>query len=144
MHTIIMKVNNQIINNKIRFPVSLAVLLTFFIFAGLPRISIFADEIKGKKGATQQKEKNHPYANAQISTKIIPSANKTFGYEILLNGRPLVRQLSIPALPGNDGFATKGDAQKVADFVVKKIRNNEMPPTVTIEDLNSLSVLKKD
>ena len=33
-------------------------------------------------------------------------------------------------------------AQKVADFVAKKIRKNEMPPTVAIEDLNNMSVLK--
>ena len=59
-----------------------------------------------------------------------------------MNGKPLVHQPSIPAIPGNDGFTTKGRAQKVANFVVKKIRNNEMPPTVTIDDLNKLDVLK--
>lgn len=61
-----------------------------------------------------------------------------------MNGKLLVHQPSIPALPGNDGFRTKEQAQRVADFVVKKIRNNEMPPTVTIKDLNSMNVLKKD
>ena len=127
-------------NNKSTTPLVLAVLFVLFIFADLLGISISAEETAGKE-VSQQK---NPYANAEITIKIIPAANKTFGYEILLNGRPLVRQLSIPALPGNDGFATKGSAQKVADFVVKKIRNNEMPPTVTIEDLNSLGVLKKD
>jgi len=96
-----------------------------------------------KKEATQQKEKNL-YAEAEITTKIIPSAKKTYGYEILLNGRIFVRQPSMPAMPGNEGFTTKEKAQKVADFVVKKIRNNEMPPTVTIDDLKKMGVLKKD
>lgn len=122
-------------------------LLASFIFAGLS-ISVFAEETGGRKEtkqeAIQQKEKINPYANAKIITKIIPSANKTFGYDILVNGKLLVHQSSIPALPGNDGFRTKEQAQKVADFVVKKIRNNEMPPTVTIKDLNSMNVLKKD
>ena len=77
-----------------------------------------------------------------ITIKIIPSANKTFGYDILLYGRPLVHQPIIPGLPGNEGFTTEERAQTVAEFVVKKIRNNEMPPTVTIEDLNSMGVLK--
>jgi hypothetical protein len=45
-------------------------------------------------------------------------------------------------LPGNEGFTTKKRARTVAEFVVKKIRNNEMPPTVAIEDLNSMGVLK--
>jgi hypothetical protein len=45
-------------------------------------------------------------------------------------------------LPGNEGFSTKERAQTVAEFVVKKIRKNEMPPTATIEDLNRMGVLK--
>jgi hypothetical protein len=79
---------------------------------------------------------------SEITTNMIPSANNTFGYDILLYGRPLVHQPNIPGLPGNEGFTTQEKAQTVADFVVKKIRNNEMPPTVTIEDLNTLGVLK--
>ena len=126
---------------SIKYPVShifLAVLFMLFIFAGLPGTSISADEAAGKE-AKQQK---NPYANAEITIKIIPSANNTFGYDILLYGRPLVHQPSIPGLPGNEGFTTKERAQTVAEFVVKKIRNNEMPPTVTIEDLNNMGVLK--
>jgi len=96
-----------------------------------------------KKEIKQEvKEQKNPYAAAKIITKIIPSENKTFGYDILLSGKPLVHQPNIPGLPGNEGFITKEGAQKVADFVVKKIRNNEMPPTVTIEDLNKMAVLK--
>lgn len=114
----------------------------------MPHIVISAEKSTGKieikKETTPQREKNNPYAKTKIKTKIIPSANKTFGYEILVNGKTLVRQPSIPALPGNDGFTTRQRAQKVADFVVKKIRKNEMPPTVTIEDLNKMGVLKKD
>jgi hypothetical protein len=87
-------------------------------------------------------EKPTPYSNADISVKVIPSANKTYGYDILLYGRPLVHQPNIPGLSGNEGFTTKKRAQTVANFVVKKIRNNEMPPTVTIEDLNKMDVLK--
>ena len=133
-------------NKKITSPIFLAALIMLFILVGLPGVSISAEGTAVKKDVkeetNQQKEKNNPYANAEISTKIIPTAHKTFGYDILLNGKPLVHQPSIPTLPGNDGFTSKEKAQKVADFVVKKIRNNEMPPTVTIEDLNKLGVLK--
>ena len=116
----------------------LCILFMLFIFAGIPGTSISADEPAGKEA----KQQNNPYANADINTKIIPSANNTFGYDILLYGRPLVHQPTIPGLPGNEGFTTKERAQTVAEFVVKKIRNNEMPPTVTIEDLNNMGVLK--
>ena len=124
-------------NNK--SPVFLAVLLMLFIFVGVPITSMSANETVAKKEVKQQK---NPYAKAQISIKIIPAAKKTFGYDILLHGRPLVHQPNIPALPGNDGFTTRERARRVAEFVVKKIRKNEMPPTVTIEDLNNMGVLK--
>jgi hypothetical protein len=116
-----------------------AVLLVLFVVAGLPRPSLSANQASGKE---EVKEQENPYANAEITIKIIPSANNTFGYDILLYGRPFVHQPSIPGLPGNEGFTTKERAQTVAEFVVKKIRNNERPPTVTIEDLNTMGVLK--
>lgn len=121
-----------------------AVLFLLFMMAGLPTTSISADETTGGKEIKKDVQQKNPYANAKITTKIIHSANKTFGYDILLYEKPLVHQPNIPGLPGNDGFATRERAQKVAEFVVKKIRNNEMPPTVTIVDLNNMSVLEKD
>ncbi len=118
---------------------TIAVLLILVIFSGLIVTSLSADEAADKK---EIKEQKNPYANAELTIKIIPSANNTFGYDILVYGRPLIHQPNIPGLPGNEGFTTKEKAQTVAEFVVKKIRNNEMPPTVTIEDLNTMGVLK--
>jgi hypothetical protein len=51
-----------------------------------------------------------------------------------------VHQPSIPAVAGNHGFSSQEEAKKVADFVVSKIRNHVMPPTVSVEDLDSLNV----
>jgi hypothetical protein len=126
---------------KVQPPIFLAVLFMLFVMAYLPGTSISADEAAGKK---EVKEQKNPYADAEITIKIIPAVKKTFGYDILLYGRPLVHQPNIPGLPGNDGFTTKERAKTVAEFVVKKIRRNEMPPTVTIEDLNNMGVLKRD
>jgi hypothetical protein len=116
----------------------LAVLFMLFVLIALSGTSISAEE-SARQEVTQPK---NLYADAEITTKIIPSANHTFGYDILLYGRPLVHQPHVPGLPGNEGFRTKESAQAVAEFVVKKIRKNEMPPTVTIEDLNRMGVLK--
>ncbi len=123
-------------NYKRTTTIFLAVVFSFALLAGT---SISANETAAKKEVKQQK---NPYTDAQITTKIITAAKKTFGYDILLYGKPLVHQPNIPGLAGNEGFTTKERAQKVAEFVVKKIRNNEMPPTVTIEDLNKMGVLK--
>jgi hypothetical protein len=119
---------------------TIAVLFMLFMVACHTATSLSADDPADKKEEVQ--EQKNPYADAEITIKIIPAANNTFGYDILLYGRPLVHQPHIPGLPGNDGFTTKERAQTVAEFVKKKIRNNEMPPTVTIEDLNKMGVLK--
>jgi hypothetical protein len=126
-----------------RFPIFLAGFLILFIFACLPGTSISSNEAAEKQEIKKEtKQQKTPYADAKISIKIISSVRKTFGYDILINGKPLVHQPSIPALSGNEGFTTKERAQKVAEFVVKKIRKNEMPPTVTSDDLNNMGVLK--
>jgi hypothetical protein len=122
---------------SIKYPVShifLAILLILFIFVGFTDTSISADEA--------EKQQKNSYAKAEITITIIPSSNNTFGYDILLYGKPFVHQPNIPGLPGNEGFTTKKKAQTVAEFVVKKIKNNEIPPTVAVEDLNSMGVLK--
>ena len=130
-------------NNKSAITIFLTVLFMLFIFVGLPGTSISVEQAVGKQEVKKEvKQQKNPYANAQISIKIIPSVKKTFGYDILLHGRPLIHQPNMPGLPGNEGFTTRERAQKVAEFVVKKIRKNEMPPTVTIEDLNSMGVSK--
>jgi hypothetical protein len=115
-----------------------AVFLMLFIVAGLAGTSLSADGPGGKL----LKEQENPYAKAELTTRIIPSANNSFGYDILLDRKLLVHQPNIPGLPGNEGFTTQERAQTVADIVVRKIRNNEMPPMVSMEDLNTMGVLK--
>jgi len=83
----------------------------------------------------------NPYKGTEIKAVIIPAENNTFGYDIYVYGAVLIHQPSRPGLPGNEGFATEEDAMKVAELVMKKIRNNEMPPTVTVEELRALGVL---
>lgn len=67
---------------------------------------------------------------------------KTWGYDILIEGKTYVHQASIPAVSGNQGFKTEADARKTAQLVIKKIRQNQMPPSVSLEELRQLGVLK--
>ncbi len=136
---------------------------TLLIAASAPFVSAFAREtgVKNDQNVPASKETKeempnqpvigpgkaikpakNPYADAKITVEIIPAANKTFCYDILIDGKRFIHQPSIPGLPGNKGFATKQKAKKVADYVVKKIRNNEVPPTVTKDELRKLGVLK--
>lgn len=91
---------------------------------------------------TAHAQRTNPFADAALSIRTFPSAKTTFGYDILLHGRPFIHQPSIPGLPGNEGFKTRQKARKAAALVVEKIRRNEMPPSVTPEELDRLGVLK--
>jgi hypothetical protein len=121
------------------------IIFIFFtvVFFAFTFVSPSGADVSAGTSVKKQEVKNqtNPYANAKITVKIIPSVNNTFGYDIFVDGKLLVHQPHIPAVPGNKGFATKEKAKKVADFVVKKIRSNEMPPTITVDNLNKLGVL---
>jgi len=82
------------------------------------------------------------YANTILTYKIIDAPNNTFCYDVYANGRLLIHQSSIPAMPGNEGFKTEQDAEKVAELVIDKIRKGEMPPTVSVEEMKKLKVIK--
>ena len=86
-------------------------------------------------------EKTTIQKNSGYTHKIIPAANKTWGYDIYKEKHLLIHQPCIPGLPGNEGFKSKTDAEKVARLVIEKIKKGEMPPTITLEELKKLKVL---
>lgn len=81
------------------------------------------------------------YANANITSKIIPSEGHTWGYDIYVEGKRFIHQLSKPGLPGNGGFATKAQAQKVADIIIQKLKKGQMPPSVSVEEMKQVKAL---
>jgi hypothetical protein len=70
------------------------------------------------------------------------SITKGFGYNILMNGKVIVHQPTVPAVRGNSGFSSEEDAGKTAELVLYKIKHNMMPPSVEIRELDSIGVLK--
>jgi hypothetical protein len=93
----------------------------------------------------QQKETSKPqfpsakeYAKKTYTYKIISAPNNTYCYDIYANGKMVIHQPSIPAMPGNEGFKTEAVAIKVAQLIIKKIKKGEMPPSITPEELKSI------
>jgi len=82
------------------------------------------------------------YANSALTYNIIDALNNTFGYDVFVDGKLMIHQASIPAMPGNEGFKTQDDAAKVAELVMNKIRKGEMPPTVSTKELQDLHVIQ--
>lgn len=72
--------------------------------------------------------------------RIIPSEAATFGYEIIINNKVLIRQKSIPGFPGNRGFTTRQDAMKTARLVLGKLRQGILPPTISPSELDGLHI----
>lgn len=72
--------------------------------------------------------------------RIIPGPGKTYGYEILIKDKVLIRQANIPGIAGTLGFVKKKDAGHVAMLMITKMRNGMMPPTETIHEMDSLQV----
>lgn len=89
---------------------------------------------------TEPEPEHNPYKDADLTVEIIPAPNDTYGYNILMNGRTLIHQPSVPALPGIEGFKTEEDARKVGELVIDKIRQNIFPPSVSVSELDSLRV----
>jgi hypothetical protein len=81
------------------------------------------------------------FKNSAITYRIIPAPNKTWCYDILMEGRLFIHQPNAPGLPGNEGFKTKKAAQRVAELVVSKMKRGEMPPSITIEEMKKLKAL---
>ena len=73
--------------------------------------------------------------------RIIHSPNNGYGYDIYAEEKLFIHQPTIPALPGNGGFATKAAAEKVARKVVEKMQKGESFPTITIEEMKQLGVI---
>jgi hypothetical protein len=94
------------------------------------------------KSSSAQFPTSGAYANTKLTYKIIDAANNTFSYDVFADGKLMIHQTSVPALPGSEGFKTKANAGKVARLVMDKIKKGEMPPTVSIDEMKKLKVIK--
>jgi hypothetical protein len=65
-----------------------------------------------------------------------------FGYDLIADGKPMIHQPHIPAISGLKGFASKADAEKAGMLMKYKIEKGIMPPTISMEELDSLKILR--
>jgi len=83
-----------------------------------------------------------PSGKSDFSIEIFENKDGTggFGYDLLNGGKVTIHQPHIPAVSGTSGFATKADAEKVGSLMLLKIQKGIMPPTISIEELDSLGI----
>jgi hypothetical protein len=110
------------------------ILLLFFNFLFL---ASFCQDFTHQKRADSARNQ----IDADSVSYAIISVNKNeFGYDIFRDNKLLIHQPQIPGVPGNKGFETKAEAEKVAALMVEKIRKGIFPPTVTIDELKNLKI----
>jgi Domain of unknown function (DUF4907) len=100
--------------------------------------------------STVQKTKENSGAaesSTTINNVVIDSYSfKTFtvgnywGYDICKDNKLLIHQPNIPAIEGDRGFSSEQKAISVANLMIQKLQNGIMPPTLSIEELDSLKV----
>jgi len=66
--------------------------------------------------------------------------NLGFGYNVIIDGKTFIHQPNIPSIAGNNGFKTKEQAEILAKYIIYKLSNNMMPPSVTPKELDSLGI----
>lgn len=79
-------------------------------------------------------------AQTQFQYFIIRADSARYGYSIYADGNLYIQQTTIPALPGNRGFADTASAGKTARFAIRKIKAGDIPPTISVADLKKLKI----
>lgn len=63
-----------------------------------------------------------------------------FGYDVIVNGKTKIHQPIIPGLPGNHPFASREDAWKISQLVIKKMQAGIALPNITRKELEQQKI----
>lgn len=70
--------------------------------------------------------------NQKFSSRVFRVAEK-WGYEILVNDKVFIRQETVPALSGTQGFDSPEQATQTAALIINKMENGGHPAVTTFE-----------
>jgi hypothetical protein len=93
----------------------------------------------GFQQLVQAPPKRHMYPD--LNYRIITLPDRTFGYQILNKNTVFIDQPHVPGLPAKTGFKTRSRAETMARVVIGKIKEGEIPPSVSIAEMKKLKVL---
>ena len=78
--------------------------------------------------------------NEKYEFRIFEKPDKTYGYDISIENKLIIHQISIPGIEGTHGFIIKKDAVKIAKLVIKKLDSGLFPPTIFDEEIKKLKI----
>jgi hypothetical protein len=118
------------------------------ILAGITSlVSCKTDKPESEAPAAPPATTYNPYSKSEITLEIyrVDSIDnhgiRGWGYNVLVDGKIYIHQPTVPAVMGNNGFSSEEKARRAGAYVINKIKNNIIPPSVTPEELDSLEVL---
>ena len=114
--------------------ISFCILSSFLFACSQPSSNSTTEETGENTNAVSSKEK--------YEVIITVNPDQSFGYQILKDGKLMIDQKNIPAIQGYKGFSSKKDAETTANFAIDKIKKGAFPPTISVEELDSLGILK--
>jgi hypothetical protein len=87
-----------------------------------------------------------PTEELEIRTfEVIDSTTKSskgWGYDLYVDKQRMIHQPIIPAIPGNKPFSSEDKAKRAGLFAIAKIKKTGSLPVLTVEELDSLGVIK--
>jgi len=105
----------------------------FFIIAGIILLGVAVYTIY-----FFQQRKRNDYVFVQVRAF---QTTGGWGYEILTDGKPYIKQDFIPAIQGKHSFQTKEQAVMVGNKVVEKIEHKQVP-VITIDELKEMKIIE--
>ncbi|GAB3340977.1 hypothetical protein GCM10027299_54850 [Larkinella ripae] len=63
-----------------------------------------------------------------------------WGYQMVLNGKTVIDQPTVPGQAGQHGFVSEALARRVGERVVAKLRLGQFPPTLSPTELTQLGI----
>ena len=124
---------------------SILILLVAVFFIVRPlhaQSTLLPDTDSLKKISEAAKEANRrQMANATIQHFIIKADSNTYGYSIYIDGKLYIQQTTIPAIAGSRGFSSIDKAERTALLAIGKIKQGELPPTLTTEELRQRKII---
>ena len=126
------------LNNSRRYIIGLS---TIILLAAIAFIMIVQANRSAGEIAVDENTDDIPEAGRMIETTVF-QVEEGWGYDVFVDGKRFIHQPNIPVIQGNIPFENEADAKRVAEFVADKIRMNINPPAVTLQELDSLGIIK--
>jgi hypothetical protein len=116
-----------------------------FVLAGCSSPESKPESVSSRDSAVapEQISTELPQADSTLSLTVSVYENTNasgWGFDILKDGKPMIHQPHIPAVSGTKGFASRAEAEAAGRLMLDKISKGVMPPTVSVEELDSMGI----